>query len=206
MATRRKAATSRRATNTKDSSGSSNDNNVDLIDEHEQEKVIKDLQLQCITQTHQIGTLISFICFVAGAASLASQLVHEYQGVYYSLYPLYVAFLHALAGCIANDIVKLSKKLNQKSQRDNDRSDIPALFVETCLWSEKTVAWVGVAASSVPILSHVGIVQTTDVWVWVLTGSNIYTVMAALYMKRDSMITFAKLFDLKDSTYKHKSL
>jgi hypothetical protein len=209
MATRRKATTEFNALNAKDLISGSSNSNVNPIDEIEQDRVIKDLQLQCIAQTRQMATLLSYICFMAGAASLSSLFFHEYQGVSYTsfMYPLYVASLHALAGCIANDMANLTKKLNQESQCDNVAIDAQAILcTPPSFWSGTIVTRLGVVASFAPILSHVGIVRTTNVWVWILTGSNCYTFMAVIYMKKDSMKTFAQLFDLKDSTYKHKSL
>ena len=214
MATRRKASSKTPTDTSQDNLNNSNNNSnnknaVEPIDEQEQEQIIKDLQRQCIKQTRQMGTFLSYVCFIAGAISLSSLLFHEFQGIYYSFYPLYVAFLHASAGCIANDMVVIAEKLGvgQESQKGNNGLDVASvLFGKRSFWSGKLVSRLGAFASNATMLWHMGIVQTTDIWVWILASSNIYTFMAVVYMKNDSLKTFAQLYDLKDSTYKHKNL
>jgi len=218
MSTRRKASSNTPTNSTSQDNlnsinnniSNSNNDDVEPIDEQEQEQIIKDLQRQCLTQTRKMGTFLTYVCFIAGAVSLSSLLFHEYQGVHYSFYPLYVAFLHASAGCIANDMVVIAKNLHvgQESQKGNEGLDVSDLFGngKMSVWSGKLVSRLGVVASNAPMLWHMGIVQTTDIWVWILAGSNIYTFMAVVYMKQDCLKTFAQLYDLKDSTYKHKNL
>lgn len=212
MATRRNASSKTPTNTSQEDLNSINNNNknaaAEPIDEQEQEKIIKDLQRQCIKQTRQMGTFLSYVCFLAGTISLSSLLFHKYQGIYYSFYPLYVAFLHASAGCIANDMVVIAKNLRvgQESQKGNNGFDSAVLFGKMSFWSGKLVSRLGVFASNATMLWHMGIVQTTDIWVWILAGSNIYTFMAIVYMKNDCLKTFAQLYDLKDSTYKHKNV
>ena len=147
------------------------------IDEQEQDEIFFDMKNQCTSQAKQISKLLSSTCYGSGVFSISTVLFHKFDSEF-GLYPVYVTILHFFAGYIAQDLLAANR-----------------LFL-----------LLGIIAAILPMLLFVAIMRPTDPWVWGLGGSNIYTMMAVLYMRNDTIDTFNSLAVLEDSKYKHKSL
>lgn len=171
-------------------------NEQHLLDNQEQDQIINDLQQECIHQTRQMAKFLSFLCYISGFLSFITLFLHTFEWNL-SFYPVYVAALHCFAGRMAHGtnstLGYLKDEYNVTDDGDANNS--------------KVITGIGIAATILPIIVHMRMIQSTDDrWVWILCGSNIYTLIAVYFMQKDSMSTIASLKGLKNSRYKHKSL
>jgi len=180
---------------------------VEPIDEQAQEAIIKELQTNLMKQTSQMAKFLSYICYSAGIISFMTIFLHDFESKY-KFYPAYAAIVHCFAGYMAQDLrtnllVLLSS--SSSSATENGRR-LGLVAPSNSIITGKVGIAIGTAASNLPLLWHMGMHLTRDLWVIILGGTNIYTFMAVAYMKKDFMKTLASLEELKDAKYKHKSV
>ena len=199
------------------------------IDDQEQDEIVKDLQKKYLQQTRQFATIISAICYFAGASSFIMQFLHTFDDsgqhqhqhhqhrYWYSLYPTYVAMLHCHSGYVAQSLIATMKQyehedgnsdLDGNSNGDHHyhyHANEPHQRNQNRL-TGKGALGIAIAFSVLPMMAHILFVQPTDVWIWILSGSNVYSCATVVYMTMDAMNCIKSLKELEDSKYRHKSL
>lgn len=165
------------------------------IDEQEQEETISSLEQKCIEDSKFSAKILFYLCCIAAMASFLSYFIHKTSDGLYFYYALYVAILHMLAARNSQFLMEYTQEFERKSiQVAKDKTKTPykkGLSTMLCIF---------------PFAFHLIMVPTSDVWVWILSISNVLTFMAVHLTTNDCLRSFEHLCELKGSMYRHKAL
>ena len=165
------------------------------IDEQDQEEIIAYLEKKCIQDSKFSARVLLYLCCITAIVSLLSYFIHKSSDGLYFYYALYVAILHMLAARNSQFLMEYTQELERKSiQVAMDKTKTPYNF------------WLSTMLCIFPFVFHLIMVPTSDVWVWILSISNVFTFMAVHLTTNDCRRSFERLHELKGSTYRHKAL
>jgi len=176
------------------------------IDENEQEEIVKNLQLEAMQQTKNIGRALQVVCGLAASVSLSSAYFHmnEIKSTVVFVYVLYASAMHFFAAWVGS------------------RNFGWYLFYSLCSTkitegglTESKIQSIGIASVTIPILSIIfsssneTVAKSEPVIItlpWLLAVGNVLTMISAVIIRRGYVSTMNDLRQLEKAKYSYKSL